>query len=76
MGDQSCQAFVSSQEVEEEDGHVGNLPLSLPSYGPFFLSACQGACLPPDLSPGRLKPQVQRGKHANVYTQSCTQIHA
>lgn len=33
-------AFVSSQGVEEEDGHVGNLPLLLPSYDPLFLSAC------------------------------------
>lgn len=33
-GDKSWQALVSSQEVEEEAGHLGNSPLLLPSHGP------------------------------------------
>lgn len=52
--------------------HFYYLVMVLSSYLPAY----QGACLPPDLSPGRLKSQVQKGKHANVDTQSCTQIHA
>ena len=32
--DKSSQAFVSSQEVEEEAGPLGNLPGLLPSDGP------------------------------------------
>lgn len=51
MGDKSLGAFVSSQEVQEEAGCLGNLPTLLSSDGPSpYLSAYHGVCVTPALS--------------------------
>lgn len=46
MGNKNGQVFVLSQEIEEEAGHLVNLPPFLPGHGPFpYLSASQGVYL-------------------------------
>lgn len=37
VGDKSCQAFVSSQDVEEEAGHLGNSPFCYLAMDPLPL---------------------------------------
>lgn len=41
MGNKNGQVFVLSQEIEEEAGHLSNLPPSYPGMAPFPV------CLPP-----------------------------